>query len=162
MSRPLDELLNSLTLLIGEHRRLLAEAERHQAAIRSMDLPAMDASRVRQDAIRARIAAMEERRRLAAEQCANGLKGRAVTLTRLAEMHPAYRGQLLLLRDELRDVIGQISQRTHVAGRVAGAVLGHLNTVVRLVVGGAQQGGVYTKRGIPKLSPRIGIIETVG
>jgi hypothetical protein len=124
MSRPLDELLNSLTLLIGEHRRLLAEAEIHQTAIRSVDLPAMEASRVRQEAIRGRIAALETRRRLAAEQAANGLKGPAVTLTRLAEMHPASRGRLLAQRDEVRDVIGQISQRTRHSGRVAGAVLG--------------------------------------
>jgi hypothetical protein len=158
----LDELLNSLTLLIGEHRRLLAEAERHQVAIRTMDLPGMEASRMRQEAIRVRIMALETRRRLAAEQAAGGLKGPAITLTRLAEMHPASRAMLLALRDELRDVIGQISQRTHVAGRVAGAVLGHLNSVVRLVAGAAQQAGVYTRRGIPKLSPRIGIIETVG
>jgi hypothetical protein len=45
---------------------------------------------------------------------------------------------------------------------LAGAVLGHLNTVVRLIAGAVEQAGVYTKQGVPQVSARIGVIEAVG
>jgi hypothetical protein len=85
-----------------------------------------------------------------------------VTITRLAELNPQFSVRLLALRDELRAVIGQISGHTQVAGKVAGAVLGHLNTVVRLLTGAMRQAGIYTKRGMPLAAPRIGVIEAVG
>ena len=52
--------------------------------------------------------------------------------------------------------------RTHVAGRVATAVLGHLNTVVRLVAGAVEKAGLYTKNGVPRVSSRIGVMDAVG
>jgi hypothetical protein len=55
-----------------------------------------------------------------------------------------------------------IASRTKVSGKVAGAVLGHLNTVVRLLAGAVERAGVYTKDGIPRVSGRIGIMEAVG
>jgi hypothetical protein len=69
---------------------------------------------------------------------------------------------LLGLRDELRSVIEQIQRRTHVAGRLAAAVLGHLNTVVRVLAGAVEQAGVYTKHGTPHVATRIGVMEAVG
>jgi len=158
----LDELQAILAQIIDEHRKLLAETERHQAAIMSMDVPSMDASRLRQEAMRSRIDTLEARRRTIASQLALGHKGLPVTLTRLAELHPKARVKLLAQRDELRLLIGQIKQHTHVAGRVAGAMLGHLNSVVRLLVGAAQQAGVYTKQGVPKMSGRLGSLDSVG
>jgi hypothetical protein len=56
----------------------------------------------------------------------------------------------------------QISDRTHVAGRLASAVLGHLNTALRLFAGAVGQAGVYTKAGVPKVANRIGVMEAVG
>jgi hypothetical protein len=159
----LDELQIVLAQMIDEHRRLLAEADRHQAAIRTMDTAGMDASRLRQDAIRNRIGQLESRRRALADQSAPGHRAPPMlTLTRLAELNPQARVKLLAQRDELKSLIAQISQRTHVAGRVAGAMLGHLNSVVRLLTGAVQQAGVYTKQGIPKFTARIGALETVG
>jgi len=162
VARPLDELQIVLAQIIDEHRKLLTESDRHQAAIRTMDVPNMDASRTRQDSIRERISQLESRRRALADQSAPGHRGAPMTLTRLAELNPHSRAKLLAQRDELRSLIGQISQRTHVAGRVAGAVLGHLNSVVRVLAGAVQQAGVYTKQGVPKFSARIGALDSVG
>jgi len=78
------------------------------------------------------------------------------------ELQPASRNSLLKLRDELRDLAARITARTHVAGRLAGAVLGHLNTVVRLLAGAVEKTGVYTKQGVPRVSSRIGVMEAVG
>jgi hypothetical protein len=162
MSPALDELHGLLAALIEEHRKLLAESQRHQTAIRAMDVPAMDMSRVRQEGLRARIASLEARRRPIIDALAPGYKGPPLTLTKLAEMLPPARTRLLAQRNELRDLIGQIKQNTHVAGRVATSVLRHLNSVVRMLSGAVQQAGVYTKQGVPKLSARIGSLETVG
>jgi hypothetical protein len=162
MSRPLDELHNLLSAMIDEHRKLLAETERHQKAIRTMDVPGMDASCVRQADLRSRIGSLEARRRPLIEALVPGHRGPAITLTNLAERFPQSRTRMLAQRDELRDLIGQIKQRTHVAGRVATTVLRHLNSVVRMLSGAVQQAGVYTKQGVPKLSARIGSLDSVG
>jgi hypothetical protein len=162
MARPLDELQIVLAQMIDEHRKLLIEADRHQLAIRAMDVRTMDLLRIRQEQLRERIGMLEGRRRLLAEQSAPGHRGPPVTLTRLAELHPHARVKLLAQRDELRSVIAQIGQRTHIAARVAGAMLGHLNAVVRILSGAVQQAGVYTKQGVPKMSARIGGLEAVG
>jgi hypothetical protein len=69
---------------------------------------------------------------------------------------------LLKLRAELKDVINRVQARTHVAGKLASAVVGHLNTVVRLLAGAVEKAGLYTKQGIPQVSSRIGVMEAVG
>jgi FlgN protein len=162
MSRQLDELAGILKLLIDEHRVLLAEVERHQVAIKTMDVAAMETSRVRQEAIRLKIGQLESRRGYVMQQLAGGQKLPSPTLTKLAELNPQAKPMLLKLRDELRNVIDQISQRTRVAAKVTTAVLAHLNTVVRILGGAMQQAGVYTRQGMQKLPPRIGVIEAVG
>lgn len=160
--RQLHELDTVLSGLIEEHRKLLAESEKHQAAIASMNAPAIDASQNIQDGFRKRIAALEGQRAYLARQLGAPHKLAAPTLTRLADLYPQARPRLLAQRDELRNLIGQIRQRTHVAGKVAGAMLGHLNTVVRILAGAMQQAGIYTRKGVPKMAERIGVIEAVG
>jgi hypothetical protein len=162
MSRPLDDLMNIVGQLIQEYRKLLTEAERHRAAIQAVDVAGMEGARHRQEALRQKIAALDARRRSTIQQIAPAHPRVPLTLTKLAELYPPSRNKLLAQRNELREVIGQITQHTHVAGRVAGAVLRHLNSVVRLISGAVQQAGVYTKQGVPKLSARIGVIEAVG
>jgi hypothetical protein len=83
-------------------------------------------------------------------------------LTKLADLYPQRRQSLFKLRDELRGVASTISNRTKVSSRLAGAVLGHLNTVVRLLAGAVERAGVYTKAGVPRVANRIGIMEAVG
>lgn len=163
MSRLLPELESVLRALADEHRRLLASVEAQQAAMKAFDLKAMDDARNQQEASRLRVATLEAKRRLVVTHIAKGLKlDGKVTLTRLAELHPPRRDALLALRDEIKQVAETIATRTHVAGRLAGAVLGHLNTVVRLLAGAVEKAGLYTKHGVPSVSSRIGMMEAVG
>jgi len=69
---------------------------------------------------------------------------------------------LLQLRDQLRAIMREIADRAVVAGRLAQAVLGHLNTAMRLFADAVGQAGTYTKYGVPRVSARIGVMEAVG
>jgi hypothetical protein len=122
----------------------------------------MDAAMSQQESIRLRIASLETRRRTLVSQMAIGARVPELTLAKIAQMHPAQSGRLLPLRDELKTVAKAVAHRTHVAGKVAGAILGHLNAAVRLLAGAAQQAGLYTKHGTPQVAGRIGTLETVG
>jgi hypothetical protein len=160
--RQLLDLEAILQQLVAEHGKLLRHVEAYQAAMRAVDLKAMDAAGNLQEATRLRINGLESRRRLLTQQIARLLRVDGdLTLTRLAELQPARRAALLKLRDELRSVMTQVAARSHVAGKLAGAVLGHLNTVVRLLAGAVEQAGVYTKHGVPQVSARIGVMEAV-
>jgi len=163
MQRQLAELESVLTMLVAEHRKLLTFTDAQQAAMRSVDLTALDAAVNGQEACRLRITTLEVRRRGLAVQLAKGQRvEQPVTLTKLADLYPQRRQSLFKLRDELRDVASTISNRTKVSSRLAGAVLGHLNTVVRLLAGAVERAGVYTKAGVPRVASRIGIMEAVG
>lgn len=163
MSRLLPELESVLRLLADEHRRLLAHVEAHEAAMKAFDLRALDEARNRQEASRLRVAALEVKRRVLVSQIAKGLKLEGnVTISRLAELHPPRRDALLRLRDELKELAQKVANRSHVAGRLASSVLGHLNTVVRLLAGAVEKAGLYTKHGVPQVSTRIGMMEAVG
>src|SRR5688500_10925813 len=123
--RFLPELENVLQSLVDEHRRLLAHVEAHQAAMRAFDLRALDEARNHQEASRLRVATLENRRKLLVLQIAKALKldPAALTVRKLAELHPPRREALLKLRGELKTAAELIAVRTHVAGRLAGAVL---------------------------------------
>ena len=163
MSRLLPELENLLRALADEHRRMLTHVESQQAAMKAFDLKALDDARNQQEASRLRMAGIEAKRRLVVGQIAKGLKlDTSPTLSRLAELHPARRDALMKLRDEIKSLAQAIETRLHVAGRLSSAVLGHLNTVVRLLAGAVEKAGLYTKHGVPSVSSRIGVMEAVG
>ena len=137
--------------------------EAHQSAMKAFDLKALDGARNQQEASRLRVAALEVKRRTLVSQIAKALKLEGnVTITKLADLHPPRRDALLKLRDELKGLAEQVANRSHVAGRLASAVLGHLNTVVRLLAGAVEKAGLYTKHGVPQVSTRIGMMEAVG
>ena len=160
--RQLLDLEAILQALITEHGKLLKHVEAYQAAMKAVDLKAMDAAGNLQEATRLRINGLESRRRLLTQQIARLLKiDGTPTLAQIAELQPARKAALLKLRDELKSVMTQIANRSHVAGKLAGAVLGHLNTVVRLLAGAVEHAGVYTKHGVPQVSARIGVMEAV-
>jgi hypothetical protein len=69
---------------------------------------------------------------------------------------------LLKLREELRSLIGQVATKNHIVGKLAAAVLGHLNTAIRLVAGVVEHAGLYTRNGVPRMAARIGVMEAVG
>jgi hypothetical protein len=62
----------------------------------------------------------------------------------------------------LKAVAEKVRAHCYISGRVANAVLGHLNTVVRLLAGAVEKAGLYNKRGVPRVSNRIGVMEAVG
>jgi hypothetical protein len=163
MSRQIIELEAILGQMVAEHRSLLALMETQQEAIKKCDLKKMDESRTKAEACRLRMLGLDGRRRLIVTQIAQALKIQGeLTLSRIAELHPAHKASLLKLRTELRSAAQQVKTRTQVSGRIAGAVLGHLNTVIRIVAGSVGKAGLYNRRGVPRMASRIGVIETVG
>ena len=161
--RQISELETVLQQLVAEHRKLLSYLEAHQAAMKRFDLKAMDDAAKLQEDCRMRIAMHENRRKAIVAALAKLLRLEGtVTISQLAALHPPKAESLMKLRGELRGLAEAVRTRAHVAGRVAGAVLGHLNTVVRLLAGAVEKAGLYTKQGIPQVSPRIGVMEAVG
>ncbi len=83
-------------------------------------------------------------------------------ITQLAELFPAQAEGLLKARLELRELATRIARRTQSSSRLTSAVLGHLNTVVRLLAGAAERAGLYNKQGIPRVVSRLGVMDAVG
>jgi hypothetical protein len=163
MLRQLADLETTLQQLINEHRKLLVHMDAQQIAMRKMDLSAMDVAVNGQEACRLRISTIETKRRSITQLLTRGMKLEGpVTIAKLAELYPQKRDVLLKLRDELKDAATKVASRTKVAGKLAGAVLGHLNTVVRLLAGAVERAGTYTKHGVPRVSSRIGVMDAVG
>jgi hypothetical protein len=131
--------------------------------MKAVDASAMDAAARLQEASRMRLLALETKRRNVVQQIVNQNNKRGTaTVGDIASWYPARSAQLLKLRGQLKDVVQEVANRAQIAGRVAGAVLGHLNTVVRLIAGAVEKAGLYTKQGVPSMSSRIGVMEAVG
>lgn len=163
MSRQVLELETLLVQLIDEHKKLLAHLNKHQAAMKSFDLKAMDEQTRLEEAARIRITGLETKRRGLITTIARAHRMTQMpTLPDIAAMYPQASGKLIKLRDELKATIQTVQSRTHIAGRVAAAVMGHLNTVMRLVAGAVEKAGIYTNQGIPRVSARIGVMEAIG
>lgn len=163
MPPQVSELELLLGQMVAEHRRLLAQVERHAEAMKKIDLPVMEDSGRQQEACRMRINALEQRRRFLVQQISRAANQPGeLTLSLLAGMFPPKSAALLKLRSELKQVAEQIANRTRISGKIAAAVLGHVNTAVRIVAGAVERAGLYTKKGIPSASRRIGMMETVG
>jgi hypothetical protein len=157
------DLESLLDQLIVEHRKLLAHVQQHAGAMRALDLGAMDAAARQQDACRLRIHHFEHRRRAVVRQMVQHHRLTTdPTLGQIAELYPLHAGALLGKRDVLRSLAGDVALRANVANKLAGAVLGHLNTAVKAIAGAVKNAGVYTKSGVPKVSSRIGMMEAVG
>lgn len=163
MSQLALELENVLQSLLNEHRKLLVLVETHQGALKSMSADVMHSAGEAINASRSRLVMLETRRRGAVLAIVkqHKLTGN-VTLGAIADVFPQRRPFLLKLRDDLKAVTAQIARHTAISARVTGALLGHLNTVVRLLAGAVEQAGVYTRSGTPNVSRRIGAIEAVG
>jgi hypothetical protein len=148
---------------IAEHRKLLAFCDAQQAAMKGFNLKQMEDLTHLTEACRLRIATAENKRRVLTVAINKTLKlPLDAKLPQIAAAAPQFKPSLLKLRDELRAVMEQIQKRNYITSRVAGAVLGHLNTVVRLISGAVEKAGLYTKQGVPKVSARIGVMEAVG
>lgn len=163
MNPLIAQLEQTMQSQIADHRALLVAVSQQRDAMKALDLGAMDEASRRQQQIRQRLTVMEARRRMLTEQLARSLRLAGVpTVSAIAASLPAHSGKLVALRDELRGLIEQIRVDTQIATRVAGAVMGHLNTVVRLIGSAVQHAGVYTRSGSPKVGGRVGVMEAVG
>jgi hypothetical protein len=163
MSRQVSELETILQQLIAEHGKLLVHIQTQQHSMKFCDLKKMDETTVHAEACRLRIVNLDQRRRLVCGQIAAQMRHQGeLTIGAIAAANPARAQALMKLRAELKSVVQQVQTRSYIAGRVAGAVLGHLNTVVRLISRAVGKPGVYTKRGVPRMTNRIGVMEAVG
>ena len=165
--RQYGDLENILSALISEHERLLRHLDAQHASMKKLDAKAMDDAASQAESARLRIATLDSRRRQLVAQLAQLLRVEGQpTLARIAEAMPAAQAQskkkLLDLRDRLKGLVAQAANRAQMSGKLAGSVLGHLNTVVRLLAGAVEQAGIYTKHGTPRVSSRIGVMEAVG
>jgi hypothetical protein len=149
--------------LLVEHRKMLGHVEAQLSAMKVMNVRQMEAARNLQDASRSRINVLENRRRILVQQIArmNQLKIEP-KIPQLAELFPQRRAQLLKAREDLAAVMKQVESKSYIASRLASAVLGHLNTAMRILAGAVGGAGVYTNRGVAKMTRRIGVMEAVG
>jgi DNA repair exonuclease SbcCD ATPase subunit len=163
MSRQLLDLESVLQQLIDEHRKMLAQVDLQYDAVRFYKPREMKDIALLQESTRLRVLKLDAQRRLLTQQLAKLYKVEGeLTISMLMQMFPSRAANLKKLRDELRDLMQQIKTKTQIAGRVASSVLGHLNTIVRLLAGAVERAGVYTKHGVPRVSARIGAMEAVG
>lgn len=163
MSAPIAELEKLLVQIIAEHRTLLGGLNLHVEAMKAFKIADVSAATDIVEGSRVRIVMFESRRKLVLQQIARLYKlPLTATLREIAAAAPEYRISLMKHREALQQITSQISRKTTVSSRVAGALLGHLNTVVRIVAGAMQQRTLYTKQGMRTVHSRIGMIEAVG
>ena len=163
--RMLAELEELLLGLAAEHQKLAGQIDALTAAMKRLDLKAMDVARRQQEAGRARVATLDGRRRAVVRQLArlHGLAGEP-KVPQLAELYPARRAALLAARGRLRAAVDAAHDSSRVAGGLARSVLGHLNTAVRAFANAVDRPGTYTRDGNPRLGGRgrLGVMEAVG
>jgi hypothetical protein len=161
--KPVVDLETVLQELLVEHHKLIKHLESQQAAMQAMKIKEMDAARQQQELSRTRIIALENRRRTQVMQIAriNQLQTEP-KIPHLADMYPARRAQLMLLQNQLRSAMQEVANKSFIASKLATAVLGHLNTAMRILAGAVGGGGVYNQRGVSKVARRIGVMEAVG
>ena len=163
MSPMIAELEKSLAGLAAEHKTLLAAVQAHLDAMRAFDTPKITVAADAIEASRTRIVFAETKRRQLMLQVVRTHQFAAdITLAQIAEAVPFHRQSLLKQRDALRQVMQDVSSRTGVSSRVAQAMLGHLNTVVRMIAGAMQTAAVYSRTGTAVAAGRVGMIEAVG
>ena len=157
------ELEAVLQQLIDEHRKLLKHIDANQAAMKALNVKAIDETTQLQEAARLRIATAEQKRRALTQVLAKHMRvAGEPKVSQLAELYPQRRVQLLKLRNELMTVLKQVGERTFITSRLAGAVLGHLNTAMRLFAGAVRHAGLYTRSGSPQMGRRVGMMDAVG
>ncbi|MGC4030397.1 MAG: flagellar export chaperone FlgN [Tepidisphaeraceae bacterium] len=162
MSPTIVELEKLLALLVTEHRALSAAADVYQKALRTFDLQQINAGADAVEACRAKIVMFENRRRHQTLLVARTHKlANDVTISQIAQAVPAHRVNLVKYRDELRKLTAEITAKNSVSAKVATAMMGHLNSVVRMVSGAVRQAAVYTRYGQHTVAARVGVMEAV-
>jgi len=149
--------------LLSEHATLLKAMALQEAALKSMNLDAIDRATRDVESVRNNIAQLETRRRQTTVQIQRQSRhGSTLTLLKLAELNPDRKLMLLQLRTELIAIINQVRDRARQLGKITAGVLGHLNAAVRIVADAASGPGTYDRPGVTQMSRRVGILNAVG
>ena len=122
---PIAELEKLLTQLVAEHQTMLQCLDAHQAAMRQFRLDdlAIASSGIEQS--RTRIAFLETRRRLTMQQVVRLHKvSPTAPLAEIANIVPQYKLSLLRLREQLKQLAGQIARKSTVSGKSGQRVAG--------------------------------------
>jgi hypothetical protein len=161
--KPIVELETLLQDLLVEHHKLSMHLDNQQTAMKQLRVKEMEIARAMQEGSRLRIIGLENRRRAQVQQIAriNQLQTEP-KIPQLAQMYPQRSAQLMKLHGELKSVMTEIADKSFIASKLASAVLGHLNTAMRILGQAVGSGGVYTQRGVAKVAHRIGVMEAVG
>jgi hypothetical protein len=163
MTAQIAELEKILAQQLIEHRSLLTHVDQHLGALRTLRFDVVQTAATAIEQSRTRVVMLEVKRRAVMQQLSRLYKlPLDASLQQVAETLPQHRGTLMKLRDQLKQITADIARKTTVSSRVSGAMLGHLNTVVRLIAGAMQQASVYTRQGVPTVAGRIGVMEAVG
>lgn len=145
----LDDLLTELT---GTYGRLLGAMDGHTEAVRRADGAAIAAGTQVQAELVTRISELERRRRKLVSDASVVITfpplGRAVTLTDLATHLPHQSSQAMQHKARaLKELIGQVHARQTMLRNAAGALLAHIEGVVRQVGRQLSRAGTYSPRG---------------
>jgi hypothetical protein len=161
--RQLTELQASLTQLLAEYRKQLAQLEAQYAAMKKFDINSMFDLATAMEATRLRLITLDDKRKLICHQIATACKLKEeLTVTRIIELFPPHAAPFVALRKDLREVAGKISKRTFLASKLSCSVVGHLNTALRLLSAAVERAGLYTRNGVPRGPTRIGVMDAVG
>jgi flagellar FlgN protein len=163
MSKHLSDLQTILGQLVVEQTRLLALMETQYTAMKKLDVKGLLEVAHQQETVRLRIIDLENRRQGVCRQLAAAAKlSGDLTVSRIIELFPPHAEAFKKLRTQLRDLIGKVSQRASMASKLSGAVVGHLNTALRILAAAVERAGVYTKNGVPRVATRLGVMDAVG
>lgn len=163
MSRSISDLINVLKTILRDYARMADLVQQQQTAMRALDQSAMERLHADQDRLRIQLSQLENRRKNSLSAVARAYKLSVMpTLAQVADLEPAHRQEILQLRDDLQRVTQELANRWLMVLRLAGALLGHLNSAVKLLAGATQQAGTYTRQGGTMLSGRIGVVDAVG
>ena len=102
-----------------------------------------------------------ERRRRAMLRRLAGPGGEEPTLAQLADRHPPRAKVLRRLREELVRATDDVGRRGKLAAGVAGGVLGHVNTALRLLGEAAGRDGRYTAHGTAAVGRGRSVVEAL-
>ncbi len=158
-----SELEQTLEQLIAAHAGLGKTLELHVKAMSAMNLDGMEQLAIVCQQQRHQLVLLEARRAQQMQLLTRQLKLPAkATLRELAEAIPHRCTPLLALRERMAVAAQSVHVSGVVASRVSGAVVGHLNTALRMLSVAVKQGGTYTRNGQSPSPGRLGLVEAVG
>ena len=149
--------------MTAEYSKLADAVEKYEHAMRAIDTVAMDKLHREQEQLRMRIGQLDARRKSVIGAIARHYRlDHQPNLSEIVQLDAAHSGEIRRLQNELREVTARLYRRTTISQRLAGALLGHLNSAVQLFAAATQQSSTYTRQGGPRISNRLGAIEAVG